>query len=383
MSFKLPKFNKHAAKLWDKTPTARLTEGITKNPAVHTFATKLGFGKQESDKAAEKELEDSKQAYRDLAPPELTKEQPEYAKTFDQAPSEYNKIATDPAYKESQQQQIAALRNLAANGGRNAASDANLAQIQQSENANARGQRDAILQNAQARGMGGSGASLLAQLSASQNATNNQSMQDLNVRGQDQNNALQAGMGAANLSSNMQNNDWNQQASKAQANDAINRYNSGQQTANSQFNAGVGNQAQQFNSGLEQTGYQNQVQKTAGLSGTSLAGVNYNQAQSNLGAQQAGNVLGGVTKVGAAAAQAAAAAHGGRVGGAPVVKGDSSLNDFVPIKASPGEVVVPRSLIHSSPEAISSFVKHPPQVTTPDRKKEAMLSALRNIRARR
>lgn len=358
---------------------------MMKNKSVKEFAHKLGFGKSDADKAAEADLAASKQAYQELKPPTLTPEIAQNAQAFDAEPSSFDNISTNPAYKNAQLEQLGALRNLAANGGRNAASDANLARIQQAENANARGQRDAILQNANARGVGGSGASLLAQLSSSQNQTNNQSAQDMDIAGQQANTALQAGAGAANIGSNMQNTEFGQKAAKAQADDAIAKFNAGQRTGISSENAGINNNAQQYNTGLEQTGYQNQYQKQAGIAGSNMSGVNYNQAQANMGAQQAGNMTGGAIKTVAAiyGGGAAKAASGGKIPGKALVSGDSRLNDIVPVDTSPGEVVVPRSLAKSGDDdAIASFVKHPPKVKMGGQDKEAMLSALKNIRKR-
>ncbi len=356
-----------------------------------TFAHNLGFGKQQQAKDAEADLEKAKASYEQLNPPELTPEHPFLSDSYDAGPSALSGVAVDPRYKEAQLDQLGALRNLAANGGRNAASDANRARIEQSENANARGQRDAILQNANARGMGGSGAALLAQLSSSQNATNNQSARDLDVLGQDQNTAIQAGNAAANIGANMGNTDYAQQANKAQANDAIARFNAGQKTNVSGENAGIQNQAQQYNTGLQQTGYQNQFQKQAGIAGSNMAGVNYNQGQANTAAQQAGNILGGIGKGitayatggGSEAKRKDGNYGGGKIPGDSLVAGDSSLNDFVPIHVSPGEVVVPRTIAKSgNPHGIANFVMHPPQAKAHDIDKEAMLSALKNIRSR-
>lgn len=346
------------------------------------FMANLGFGPSKADERAQANLRDARNVYNDLNPPELVQEHPQYATATDLGPSAMGGVSVNPEYNQAQIAQMAALSNLSKNGGHNAASDANLARIQQAENANARGQRGAIMQNANARGMGGSGSALLAQLNAAQNAQNNQSMEDLGVAGQEANTAIQAGQGAANIGANMQNNDFAQRASKAQAADAIARFNAGQKTGVSEYNTGAANDAQKFNTGLQQTQYQNNFQKRAGLSGASMAGVNYNQAAANTGAQQSGNLLSSAVKLGTAIA----AWGGGKVPGTPVVHGDSSLNDMVPVTTSPGEVVVPRSLAKGgSAHDIANFVKNPPQIkpVAGPKNKEAMLSALKNLRSRR
>lgn len=344
----------------------------------------LGFGHTDADTQSEENLAAAKAAYEKLKLPTLTQEHPDYAQATNQGASQLGSVSVDPAYKQTQQDQIGALRDLAANGGHNAASDANLARIQQQEQANARGQREAVLQNANARGVGGSGASLLAQLDSNQAQQNAQNMQDMQVRGQDQSNALQAGMGAAQLAGQMGNTDYAQQANKAQANDAIARFNAGQATGVSGMNAQIGNQAQQYNTGLQQQGYQNQFQKQAGIAGADMNAVADAQHKNDVNARKAGNIFSGITQIGAAAAMPApAAAWGGKIPGHAPVAGDSKLNDLVPAKLSPGEVVVPRSLAQQgSHDAISHFVKNPPSAVAPDKNKEAMLAALKNMRRR-
>ncbi len=135
------------------------------------IAHNLGFGTSKETNEAQEALEKSKEAYKDLDMPELTPELAQQAQAYGVGPSAYNDIAINPDAKEAQMTQLAALRALAANGGRNASTEANLARIQQAENANAKGQRDAILQNANARGMGGSGASLRTLLTISLHKT--------------------------------------------------------------------------------------------------------------------------------------------------------------------------------------------------------------------
>jgi hypothetical protein len=406
----------------------------------------------QADSEASANIANAKEAYGGLTPPTFKSvdyKGPEAAQdvmaskagvTNAQAvgvgPSAMNGISTNPQYTQAQQAQMAALGNLAANGGRNAASDQNLALIQQQENANAKGQRDAILQNANMRGQGGSGASLLAQLSSSQNATNNQSAQDLGVMANQQNTALAAGQGAAQIGSNLQNSQFNQQAQQAAANDAIARFNAQNAQGVGLYNAQAANQADLFNAQqgtgvnlfnaqkqqavnnaaaaaanqnqtvnniqLPQQAYEDQFQKASGMSGASMGAANYYNGLANSAAQKQGGLISGVSQLGSAVANTSlgqsalgtmgldakpaakpAAAHGGRVPGMPRVGGDSPLNDIVPIKTSPGEVVVPRSLaLGGSKGQIGSFVQHAPTIKppmSPDKDKEAMLSALHNL----
>lgn len=325
------------------------------------------------------------------------------AQAAQQGPSNFGNISTNPAYTQAQTAQMAALSNLARNGGRNAASDASLASIQQNENANAAGQRGAIMQNMEARGQGGSSNSLLAQLSASQNATNNQSARDMDVAGQQANTALQAGQGAAQIGAGLHQQDYSEQANKAQAQDAVDRFNAGNSQTTNVFNAGQANDmgrynsgqdlqsqeynsgqdfaAQGYNSGLGQTQFQDQMginagNQAGGKIGTDYWGNKYKEDQQT----KAGFMNGVLGIFGGLASRKSA--HGGGVPGVAPVHGDSYANDTVPVMTSPGEVVIPRSLVQSgTKEQIHSFVKHPPPIG--DKNKEAMLGALKNLRSRR
>lgn len=348
-------------------------------------------------------------------------------------PSAMNRIATNPEYNKAQMAQLSALQSLAANGGHDAASDANLAKIRANENQNARGQREAIMQNAQARGMGGSGASLLASLTGSQGAVDRQSAGDMNVAGMEANKALGAGQGAAAIGANMENQDFGEKSAVAQANDAAAKFNAANTTGVSEFNTGKNqgvnnanaaahNQGQMVNKvQIPQQGFANEMGIKGGQQNALGTGVNYYSDKYNTQQKAKGNKLGSVIgglgtlgQIGAksgwfgggAAAGGAAAGggggmagadavdtaaefgsmawKGGRVPGHAVAPGNSPLNDFVPLSSAPDEVVVPRDLaLHGSKDEIGSFVQHPPKIHTPGqrsgRDKEAMLSALKHI----
>lgn len=365
------------------------------------FAANLGFGTSSHTKDAEADLQAARDEYNKLAVPDLVQEHAQYSTANDQGPSAMSGISTNPENTQNQEYQMSALKNLAANGGHNAASDANLARIQQQEDANEAGQRGAILQNEQARGVGGTGAGLLAQLVSSQGATNRQATRDSDVAGQEAGTALQAGEGAASIGSNLENQQFGEGASKAAATDAINRFNAGNRTGVSEVNANTNNAAQQYNTGIQEQGFQNRAQKAGGLSGIDMGTVNFNQHQADIGAQQAGNLLSGGVNIGTAFASgkksnsgggsgSGGAAHGGRVPGMPNVPGDSPMNDTVPVETSPGEVVVPRTIAKGGNALeIAHFVKNPPQIkmgggaAANNNNKEAMLAALKNIRHRR
>lgn len=225
---------------------------------------------------------------------------PEDAQVYIQSPSAMAGISTDPRLQQAQYDALSSLQDIGSSGGLTAMDKSKLAQIQRDEATQSRGARDAILQSMEARGAGGSGASLLAQLLNQQQSADRQSQRDLDVAGMAQQRALDALMNAGNLGGQMQSQSFNQQAQQAQAADAINRFNAANQNqiglANTQArnqaqqqnlaekqriadtNVGLRNQQQQYNKELSQQNYENKLKKAAGQSGALGNQMqNYNQ----------------------------------------------------------------------------------------------------------
>lgn len=315
----------------------------------------------------------------------------------------------DPQAQAAQRAQMAALGSLAANGGRSAVGDANLAHIQAQQGAQAQGMRGAVLQDAARRGMGGSNQALLAQLSANQAAGNTAAMQGADLAASQAQLGLQAGQGAAGIGASLQ----GQSDSQAQAKDLMARFNSGEnlnaQQFNSQqqfdagrFNSGSDLAAQQYNSQAPMQQYGAKLATAGGKAGTNAKAADYwgnkygedqrAQGQATAGAIGAVTSLINGSKNGPQGSAGAASmfARGGEVPGPELVKGDSLLNDVVPYKGpkgpinlSGGEVVVPKTMRHASDSEIASFVKHPPKTEAPhDRERSMRLSALNKLRTR-
>ncbi len=155
---------------------------------------------------------------------------PESAQAFLADPSAMTSISTDPALKDAQSNALKSLQDLS-KGGLSLQDKADLSRISTDEGTKARGARDAVLQNAAARGAGGGGLELLNQMKANQDAATNTSQRDLDVAGGAQQRALAALAGAGNLAGNIQNQDFNQKAQVAGAQDAISKFNASQNQA--------------------------------------------------------------------------------------------------------------------------------------------------------
>lgn len=244
---------------------------------------------------------------------------PTLQKTFQQDPSGLKSLQIDPTSRSAEVQALQQMGNIASSGGMDAQARQQQQQAINASNANERGQRGAIMQNFAARGAGGTGAELEAQLEASQGDANQAASQGMQAAAGGEQRALQAMASYGNMAGNLNSQDYGQAASAAQAQDAINRFNTqNQQTVSnnntntvneaqkynlgqaqdiSNRNTGVANQQEQYNKGLLQQQFNNSVQKASG-SANAEAGV---ANQANVGAQNSADMWGGI---GSAIAQA-------------------------------------------------------------------------------
>lgn len=296
-------------------------------------------------------------------------------------------IVTDPRYKENE---LAALNELGEQS-RTGFTASDLADITRTENlanrAN-RGRIESIRQNMQTRGLGGSGLDVMAQLQSAQDANEMAALKALEREGMMQDRKSQATMNLGGLSSQLQGRDFEQEASKARAHDAIKQFNTQNRNQARQYN--YGNRQDVANRNVQTGNDQADKQFTArsGLATTNYnaATDDYNQAQMRKAerdrkragafsglAGAAGGIAGGVlgsaagpmgTAAGASIGYQAGSAlgnaasnyaHGGRIPGQSPFPGDNEMNDIFEAYVSPGEIVVPRT-IAQDPEASKRFV---------------------------
>lgn len=214
---------------------------------------------------------------------------PEEAQFYEQNPTELSNITLDPQFQQAQLDALNSLQDISSSGGMTTADKANLGQIASDEASQQRGAREAILQNAQARGVGGSGLELLSQMQNQQDSATRQSQRDLDVAGMAQQRALQALQAAGSLGGEMQSNEFGRKAEIAGAQDYINQFNAQNKNQFSLANTGARNDAQeknlaekqrisdantgttnaqrQYNTQLAQQDYENQLKKASGVAG--------------------------------------------------------------------------------------------------------------------
>jgi len=213
---------------------------------------------------------------------------PELEQQVQQDASQFEQIKTDPRFKEAQLQALGQMQEIGKGGltlSDRAANEKALSDIEAQD----RGRREAILQQYGARGLGGSGLELQAQMMAQQQATNRASQQQLDMLGSARDRALNAIIQSGDLGGKLRGQEFDEQSKVAAARDAINRFNTqnkqdvlsrnvGIKNAAQQYNLDrqqqiananveLGNKEQQYNKELLQQQFQNKAQIAAGKSG--------------------------------------------------------------------------------------------------------------------
>jgi len=204
---------------------------------------------------------------------------PEEARAFLSEGTAYEDISVDPRLAQAQKDVLGDLQLIADEGGLTAEDRSFLSQIASQERTQERGAREAILQGAAERGVGGSGLELQQQLIAQQESAGRQSERDLSVAAMAQKRKREALQQSAQLAGNIRGQEYGEQAQLASARDAIDRFNLANQQNVEFTNVGARNQAQQFNlqtaqdiankraiydAGLDQQRFQNQMMITEG-----------------------------------------------------------------------------------------------------------------------
>lgn len=254
---------------------------ITKG--VGTEIKRPGETAKNKEKDAQDKLEENKNTWEGLELPELERLNLEGARYAGDVNSKsisnpYANISTDPRLQEAQNRSLDSLDEIIQGGGMNAMDRANIARDQADAAQQDKGRRDAILQNQQARGMGGSGNSLLAQLQSSQAATDRNSQTGLDVAGMAQQRAMDAIRNSGEMAGSMRSQSFNEQAAKAQGQTSIDQFNEANrintETGNRDTRQAVNNSgtaarntSATYNAGIGQQNFNNQVAKTSGATG--------------------------------------------------------------------------------------------------------------------
>lgn len=214
---------------------------------------------------------------------------PELENALQQDKTELGGIILDPTSRAAQLSALSKMQELAASGGMDAQAKLKLQQAIDDANSNEKAQRDAIVQDYARRGMGGSGAQLQAQLLASQSASNRAAQVGAQAAADAEMRALQALMNSSGMANQLRSQDYNEQARAAEAQDAINafntrnsqsvsarnidrtndarKYNLGEDQRIADANVDLSNKEHVYNKELQQKQFENRVKIAAGASG--------------------------------------------------------------------------------------------------------------------
>jgi hypothetical protein len=234
-------------------------------------------------------------------------------------PSAMQEISTDPRLRDAQ---MSALAKMQAEGssGMNAQDRLTLNTARNSASRADRGRREQVLQQMAQRGMGGSGAELAAQLASSQNAlVADQQSADQQAAAASAR-ALQAIAQSGTMGGQIRSQDFNESAQKAQAADAINKFNASNRQGLNTRNTDRNNSASQFNltnkqnvmnrntdtnnteethnKGLYQQKFNNDMTKGQGLAGQYTNMSNYYSQDADRTRQKWANIGLGAGQVG-------------------------------------------------------------------------------------
>lgn len=162
------------------------------------------------------------------------------------AESEQGKIQEDPGLRDAQVKALSDMQKRS-KVGLSAEDRASLNQVRGEVQRDAEAKRQQVLQQMQARGMGGSGSALVAQLQAGQDAQNLASSESDNIMAQAQQRALQALGQSSDMAGNLRGQDFNVNQAKASALDERNRFLAENSISRQQRNVTNLNQAQLSN----------------------------------------------------------------------------------------------------------------------------------------
>jgi hypothetical protein len=156
--------------------------------------------------------------------------------------TELSKIVADPKFKEAQDQTLSRLKQISDGGGLTAEDRAQLSTIHNQTARQASNRQSQIVEDMNARGVGGSGAELAMRQANAQDEANRANQGGLDVAAGAQKRAYQAMMDRGQMATAMRGQDWNEKAQTASAQDAINKFNKQFELDQQKYNNGIDQQ---------------------------------------------------------------------------------------------------------------------------------------------
>lgn len=172
---------------------------------------------------------------------------PAQAKTFLVEHSGYEGIQDDPATRDAQMGALSSLANISESGGMTMQDRAKLEQITSRQGQEERGSREAILQNEAEKGRSGSGLEYAQLLENQQGGATRAAQEGTDLAATAEQRALESLTQGASLAGQVRGQDFEQAARKAEAKDALAKFNAGNLQSTEAANVASRNAAQEAN----------------------------------------------------------------------------------------------------------------------------------------
>lgn len=225
----------------------------------------IGDALAAGDKAKAQELaNDAITKYKDIIPPQLQK-----AVAEQQQGTEFDNIASDPRLRQLQMQALDSLGSEVNAKGMTAEDRAAYQQAEAKAGSQEAGFRGALEQQMAQRGLGGVGAYASA-LANQQGTVNRSAMQGVQIASDSRDRYLNAINQLGGMAGSVRGQDWSQAAQRATAQDAINK-----------GNTALRWDAQQYNLGLPQQNFENQMGLANAQSNADWKGAGYYQGKAD------------------------------------------------------------------------------------------------------
>lgn len=167
----------------------------------------------------------------------------------------------------AQRRALAQMERLYQEGGLTGADRAMMDSVRRAQEQAARGQREAIVQQANARGMGGSGTSLLAQMQGSDAAQSRAADFDAQMAQAAQQRAFQAMQASAGLGGQMRGQGFDEDVTRRSAIDDFNQRQTEYARGREHTNVGLRNRSRESRRDANQQAYENRTSATSGMTG--------------------------------------------------------------------------------------------------------------------
>ena len=177
---------------------------------------------------------------------------PEEAATVTLGDTAYNGINLDPRAREAQMGALSELSDIVSAGGLTPTDLARVRDITDRMETERRGAEGAIMENARERGVAGSNLEIVNRLMANQGAATRANQEGLDTAAMAQQAKLDAIKSMGTLGTSVRGQEYDEAARKAEAADAIARFNAGNKQSQINLNVGARNEAQRLNLGEKQ-----------------------------------------------------------------------------------------------------------------------------------